>query len=190
MSPIAELRLRPRFGLRVDLSAKQVMERFGRCQVSGTSPCAVHLLDRQVEMTVRAEQRHFWSPYLKVLLEEEAGQTTLRGTFGPNINVWTMFVAAYAVLSLVGAVGLFIATSQLQIGQSPSGVWLSAACLLLSALVWTAGKLGQRWAHDQMVQIHRFVHELFADAVAEEVFCEACDDEELVGEAGSPTSHI
>ncbi|MFP4600593.1 MAG: hypothetical protein ACLFVJ_20225 [Persicimonas sp.] len=173
-----ELRLRPRFGLRVSLSPDQVLERFRHSAESTAHPCDVSVLDRQVEMTVRTAEQHFWSPYLNVLLETDRGHTVLRGKFGPNINVWTMFVAAYAVLGLVGLVGLIAATSQLQIDQPPSGLVLSAGCLFLSALVWVAGKLGQRWAYDQMVVIHLFVHELFADVIADEIYCEACEDDE------------
>jgi hypothetical protein len=175
---MVELRLRPRFGLSVDLSPEQVMERFERAASAEASPCVVYVLDEQVEMTVRADRRHFWSPYLKVLVDPRERHSALRGKFGPNINVWTMFVAAYAVLFVVGSVGLFIATSQLQLGQPPSGLWLTGACLFVATLVWMAGKLGQRWAYDQMVLIHQFVHELFADVVADQIYCEACDDDE------------
>lgn len=153
------------------------MARFERCVGAEATPCEVRLLDRQVEMTVRAADRHFWSPHLKLLVDAEHDHTTVRGRFGPNVNVWTMFLAANTVLFLVGTVGLFIGTSQLQIGQSPVGLWLSAGCLVGAALVWAAGKLGQRWAHDQMVLIHRFVHDLFEDVIDDDIHCEACDDD-------------
>jgi hypothetical protein len=155
------------------------MDRFQQRVASETAPCEVHLLDRQVEMTALARDRHFWSPYLNVLLEEQNGYTTLRGRFGPNINVWTMFLAAYAVLFILGGVGLVIGTSQLQIDQPPTGLWLSAGCICLAALTWVAGKVGQRWAYDQMVLIHLFVHELFDDVIADDIFCEACDNKPI-----------
>ena len=179
-SPIMSWRLRPRFGLRLRLSSDEVMERFGRTAESETSPCEVFLFDRQVEMTVPATRRHFWSPYLKVLVRREHGETVLRGKFGPNISVWSMFLAAYAVAGLTGAAGLFIGISQWQIGLTPTGFWLSGGCLLLAVLVWIAGKVGQRWAYGQMVAIHLFVHELFADAIADDVYCEACVGDEVV----------
>ncbi len=182
-----DVRLRPRFGLRVKLAPDDVMERFEQLRTDRSHPCEIYLLDRQVEMTVDREQRHVWSPYLKMLLEEEGPHTILRGKFGPNINVWSLFLAAYAVLAITGSGGIILATSQLQIGQTPSGFLLSSVCLVLAVLVWVAGKIGQRWAYDQMVLIHRIVHDAFEGTVVDEIYCEACEgDPDVVSDAGCP----
>ncbi len=172
-----DVRLRPRFGLRVDLTPDDVMTRFQELSEGRSHSCEIYLLDRQVEMTVDAEQRHYWSPYLKMLLEESGPHTVLRGKFGPNINVWSLFLAAYAVLSITGSGGLLLATSQLQLAQTPNGLLLTGGCLVLAIVVWIAGKIGQRWAYDQMVYIHGVVHQLFADNVVDEIYCEACESD-------------
>ena len=174
------LRLRPRFSLRVDLSAQQVQQRFAPCVDSSDAPFDLFLDDDQVEMTVPERERHFWSPYLKLRIRREEGTTVLRGKFGPNIHVWSMFLAAYAVLVLTGSAGLMIGASQWMIGQPPTGLWLLAGCVLLSVVVWLAGQIGRRWAYDQMVDIHRFVHERLADAIVDPVYCEACDGDDSV----------
>ncbi len=176
-----DVRLRPRFGLRLNLASQRVMERFEELQGDDSHRCEVLLLERQVEMTVTAEERHYWSPYLKMLLKEEGTQTVLEGKFGPNINVWSLFLAAYAVLAIVGSGGLILATSQFQLGQSPTGLWLSTTCLVLAVVVWIAGKIGQRWAYDQMVLIHTVVHQEFAGSIADDIYCEACEGDPTVG---------
>ncbi len=173
------VRLRPRFGLRVRLSEQEVMDRFRDCIEADNLPCQVSLLDRQIEISVQPEERHFWSPFLNMLLETDESHTLLQGKFGPNVNVWTMFLAAYALLLLTGTLGVLIATSQFQLGQTLTGLYLSAAALLVAAAVWGAGQLGKRWAYDQMVVIHHVVHNLFDDVLADEVFCEVCEDNEL-----------
>ncbi len=162
------LRLRPRFGLRVNLPLDDVIRRFETLSVDESHSCEVYLLDRQVEMTVDPEERHYWSPYLKMLLEREDSQTVLRGKFGPNINVWSLFVAVYAVIAMIGAGGLILAPVQVQLDQTPSGLWMSVGCLVLAVLVWIVGKIGQRWAYDQMVYIHRIVCESFADTIVDD----------------------
>lgn len=170
-------RLRPRFRLRIALSAREVVERFGDHKDSGTAPFDLYIEDRQVEMSVDAGRRHFWSPYLKLRLEQQQNATVLKGTFGPNINVWSMFLAAYAVCVLTGSTGLIIGVSQLLIDQSPVGLWLTAGGLAASTLIWAAGQIGQRLAYDQMVAIHLFVHELFVDVLTDGPYCEACDND-------------
>ncbi len=160
-----ELRLRPRFSLCVDLSTQEVMERFEKSAQSDATPFEISLFERQVEMTVPEERRHFWSPYLKLRIRSAQQGTELHGVFGPNINVWSMFLAGYAVVAMSGVTGLIIGISQFQIGQYPGGLWLMAGCLLLALLIWIAGKIGRRWAHDQTVDIHRFVHQSFSDVI-------------------------
>jgi hypothetical protein len=152
------------------------MDRFRAHRDAGSLPCEIALLDRQIEISVPPAQRHFWSPFLNMLLETTGDHTTLQGKFGPNVNVWTMFLAAYVLLLLVGSTGLLIASSQFQLDQSPTGLYLSAACLAASALVWLAAQLGKRWAYDQMVHIHEVVHQLFDDVITDELYCEACDE--------------
>lgn len=169
-------RMRPKFGLSVSLTPEQVMERFRDGKEAGALPYEVNLLQYQVEISPEVAQRHFWSPYLKVLIEADEDRAVLDGRFGPNINVWTMFVAAYTVLFLTGTMGLIIATSQLQIGQPPAGFWISAICSLLAGLVWIAGQVGQRWAHEQMVAIHVMMLELFNDVLEDKIHCQACND--------------
>lgn len=171
------LRLRPRFELRVRLSPSQAQQRFDRR--GNTVPFDIYLDDGQVEMTVPRRQRHFWSPYLKLRIRRDGEATALRGKFGPNINVWSMFLAAYAVLFLTGTAGLLTAVSQWIIDQPPTGLLLTAGCVVLSLLVWVAGQIGRRWAYAQMVAIHRFVHETFADVIVDDVVCEACKNNEM-----------
>jgi hypothetical protein len=159
------VRLRPRFDLVVSLSPDEVMARFRQRIDAGNQPCRLSLLERQVEVSVRAEHQHFWSPFLNMLVYPDEGRTILRGKFGPNVNVWTFFLALYAILSLTGTTGFIAATSQLQIGEAPTGFYLTAACLVLAGLVWLAGQLGQRLAHDQIEHIHAYVHEVLADVL-------------------------
>ena len=89
----------------------------------------------------------------------------LRGKYGPNVNVWTMFVAAYAVFFLAGMVGFALGTSQMGLGQPATGLWIVAGCVLLAMLVYGVGRIGPRLAHPQTMVIHGFIVELFGEHV-------------------------
>lgn len=163
------IRMRPRFTLSVSLSKEEVMERFRDQRQAGNICCQVQLLDVQVEFAPFQKDQHIWSPYLKLLVDQEPdGSSTLRGSFGPNANLWTLFMGAYAVCFVTGSMALLGAFSQWQLGQSLSALFVVALCLIGAVLVWLAGQLGQRLAQDQMVAIHQCVHAVLGESVLSE----------------------
>lgn len=152
------LRLRPRFSIRVQETPDEIMQRLScALQDEGTVRGERHTY--QYELFIRDEHRHFWSPFLNVLLDEEKDGTLVHGRFGPNVNVWTLFLAGYAVLGLSGAVGLIIGWSQYTIDQPASGLFLAAACLGLSLVLYVAGKVGERLAGPQIEVLTAFTEE-------------------------------
>lgn len=155
-------RLRPRFCLEVDLDADAVMALFAARKQAGDLPYVLRLYEHQVELSVREADRHFWSPFLNLIVHTEDGRTTLRGKYGPNINVWTMFLGAYAALFIVGSVGVVAAWSQALIKQPVTGHWVALGCAALAAAIYALGRFGRHLAHPQMVGFHDFIETLFA----------------------------
>jgi hypothetical protein len=186
--------MRPRFRKPVALSRDEVMARFVDCVESGGCPYVTRLYEHQIELTVPDERQHFWSPYLNLLVvrdadssgaesspsesspsEASSGESSssessqLDGRFGPNVGVWTMFVAVYAVLGISGAVGLMMGLSQWQIGQEPSGIWIAAGCLGAIVVVYGIALIGQRLAAPQMSELRAYVEETIgADGVTDQ----------------------
>ena len=169
------LRMRPRFGLTVVASPDAVMDHVRAVRGRPELGCKIQLLDRQLEVSVPPAERHFWSPFLNILVEDgPEGGAALRGQFGPNANVWSLFLAGYAIVSITGAMGLVLATSQLQLGGAPVGFVVAGACLVAGVMIWGAGQVGQRLARAQMVALHRRVIALLGELQVSDVVCEPC----------------
>lgn len=160
-------RLRPRFRLSVDLDADSVMDVFRQRKEEGSAACILHLYEHQVEFSVRAVERHFWSPFLKLIVETTDEGTRLYGKYGPNVNVWSMFMAAYVALSLTGSVGLVIGFSQLSLRLEPAGFQISAWCAVGLAVVYAVGRVGRQLAHPQMLVFHNEIETMFANHIIE-----------------------
>ncbi len=158
---VRALRMRPRFRRRVTLSPDEVMERFEECLNSADCPYVTQFHEHQVEITVPDKDQHFWSPYLNLLVEPDDSGAELDGRFGPNISVWTMFVAAYAVLGISGGVGLMMGFSQMSLGQPTTGFGVALGCLVAIAAVYGIAMIGQRLAGPQMDEIRSFVEQRF-----------------------------
>jgi hypothetical protein len=53
------------------------------------------------------------------------GGHVLRGRFSPQPNVWTLFMAIYGVLALVGLGGLMFGLAKLTVDESPAASGIS-----------------------------------------------------------------
>ena len=153
--------------MRVSIDADAVMQIFAQKKAAREGPCVLNLYEHQVEFSVPGTDRHFWSPFLNLIVETGAGTTTLYGKYGPNVNVWTMFVAGYAILFLTAVAGFFIGTSQMQLDQPLTGFHLMGGCAAAAAVVYAIGLFGRYLARPQMVQFHECIERWFADHILE-----------------------
>jgi hypothetical protein len=96
--------------------------------------------------------RHFWSPRLAVYVEDTPGGAHLHCRLQPEPDVWTLFLAMYA-LSAIGLItGIFYGYSQWILDSTP---WAAFVGIPVSLVVGTGMYLGaiagQKLGHEQMV---------------------------------------
>ncbi len=138
----------------------------------------------QIELWIRAPERRFWSPQLKVLARPMGGlgdggeadrdlgavrdgaRSVVRGHFGPNGHVWTMFTAIQAIIALAGIFAAFVGLAELTLGRTPW--WLLSVPIGIAGvgLVYVAAGIGQRLGHAQTEVLERFLDEACASAEA------------------------
>ena len=158
--------LRPRFQLVVDLPASEARERIGEGLAGAGEDVIGDVYSDHIELNIPTEDRHFWSPQLKlVFYEESEGRALVDGRFGPNPNLWTLFLAAYVFFLMIGFAGLMIGTSQWGLGQTPSGLYLSLVGGVGFFGVFVISRIGQRLAAEQMDLLGRFVRQRFSEAI-------------------------
>lgn len=157
-------RFRPRFELTVDLNLSEVLGIFA-AEKEKDEKCALQIFDHQIELRIRKEDRHYWSPFLRLSAKENEKGTSLMGRHGPNANVWTMFAALYASISIVGLMAIIFGFSQLSLGQSYSGFWIAGIALVLLFIVHIGGHLGRRKALPQMLLFHEYLEAVFVGHV-------------------------
>ena len=68
--------------------------------------------NNHIQFTFSAEKRHYWSPHLSIELEEKEGNeknaTHIRGLFGPDQTLWTMFMfLQFVVAGVFTLFGMF-----------------------------------------------------------------------------------
>jgi hypothetical protein len=142
-------RLRPRLEITVPLTPEAIAERTMAALSEPESPCRGRVGPDQIELSIRSQDRHFWSPQLNVLMEPHDSTTTIGGNIGPNPDVWTLFLAAYAFVVLSAITGLFIAAAQLTLGTPPWALVAAPTGLVLVAAIYFAAGVGQRLGREQ-----------------------------------------
>lgn len=114
----------------------------------------------QIHLLIPKDEQHFWSPQLQLQLEtDEWGTQTVRGLYGPNPNVWILFIYGYAALGILGTFALIIGLSQWTLAQTPWGLWASGLITLLALTLYVLAQTGQKLGAAQTFRLHHCYEE-------------------------------
>jgi len=149
-------RIRPHFRQTVDWGVEVAQDHLvSRLHKEG-GRCVVLNFPGYVTLRIPDQDQHFWSPQLSLSLEPtEDGRTLIQGIYGPNTNVWSIFLYGYL---LVGTMGLFAGVfgfSQWIIGNRPWGLWILGFLLGCAALLYLVAQLGQKLGARQTFELHQ-----------------------------------
>lgn len=118
-----------------------------------------------IYLSIPEEDQHIWSPRLSVEIDPGKEHNVLHATFGPNPNVWTLFVFIYSFLGFAAMVIFIIGGSRMSLGLSGSILWLIPVLLILVAMVYFSARTGQNLAKDQMWLLYEFFHQSLEDQI-------------------------
>ena len=151
--------MRPRFEMVVPEPPAQTLQRLHDVLRRADGPCTGSILGRHVRLRIREEHRHFWTPQLDVEVEAREDGSLVRGLFGPHPDIWTFFIATYAVMTFCGITGLIFGLVQWSLGWTPWALWSVPIAVLMIGSVYGVALIGQRLGHDQMVQLRAFLNQ-------------------------------
>lgn len=153
---MATIRLRPTFDILV--KDEEPAEVWNRVQLSVEKKgLDGQFRDRFAMISMVESERHFWSPWLHLDLRHDDESTTLHGRFSPHPSIWTALVFGYLVLAVIAFFGAVVGYSQWLSGEAPWGCLVIPIVAVLALLVWGISQVGQRLAHDEMVELKRCV---------------------------------
>jgi hypothetical protein len=153
------MEMRPRFQLEIPLPPADVHGRLESKLACDGCPCRANVLGNHVEVTIREDLRHFWSPHLSLELKEAQKGSVLNGLFGPSPNVWTMFLAGYAFLVLTAFFAGVLGLVQLSLGEPPWGLGVAVTSFFGCAIPYAGSVVGRRLAAEQMELLRCFLEE-------------------------------
>jgi hypothetical protein len=163
---MSSFNLRPSFSLVLDSPAEAARERIVAQIKSDKAPCDVKTFPGMVSLYIPDAETHFWSPRLSVSIDpRDEGGSLLQGTYGPDTNVWAIFVYGYL---LTGSVGLFsgiLGFCQWKLGYHPWALWIFAVAVVGAVGLYVFAQFGQKLGARQTF----LLHQMFEKAVGRTV---------------------
>lgn len=154
---MSSFRIRPVFSQVVELAPDEVRQRIVQSvERDGGGRFEVKNFPNFVCLRIREADRHFWSPRLNLSIEEAAGgRTRIEGTYGPNANVWGLFLYGYLLIGTMATFAGVFGFAQWMIGMRPWGLWILGGLGVLAAALYFTAQFGQKLGARQMFTIHQ-----------------------------------
>lgn len=153
---MSSFRIRPRFEHRVDLSRAATRAKILTALAAHSPALEVKSFPEFIGLHIAAKDRRYWSPRLFLSLESTPeGATHIEGTYGPEIEVWSVFLYGYLITGLLGTFSGIYGGAQLVIEAEPSAFYVTGSMAILAGLLYLAAQMGQKLGAWQTFQLHQ-----------------------------------
>ena len=97
---------------------------------------------------------HYWSPQLRLSLEENEEGTLIRGLYGPKPSVWALFFYFYAAFGILGFFAGMYGFVQLSLDMPAPVLWSLPVLAGFSIILYLMSQTGQKIGAQQMFTLH------------------------------------
>ncbi len=158
-------RIRPRIRFETELTPEKlhriIKERLAATEVK----CEGQVLPGFATIYPKQEDQHYWSPQLTIHFEKTEMGSLVRGLYGPKPSVWTMFMFFYSFIGFVTMIAAMVSLSYWSLGQESIIFWSVPILILIFLSLFLVAYLGQKFGHQQIISIHRFLEECVGEKV-------------------------
>ncbi len=157
---MTSFRIRPRFRYTTDSCPEQVKKEMEQkikdTHQSFTSQCVQgHLI-----VKIKKEYQHYWSPQLDIVFsKQEEGNTLIRGLYGPNPAIWTLFIFLYSSIILSISFLAIYEGCQYNLGMIDSFSWTIPILLAIGVFLYFVSQFGQKLGAEQTFAIHHLLED-------------------------------
>ena len=103
MEPEKSIALRPKFEVESKKTVAEILERAKTLKSELKSDYQIKIIDEHLYFYFSKEKRKYYSPFLHLELEADEGKTIIKGLFGPEQLLWTLFMFLHFIIA-----GLFL----------------------------------------------------------------------------------
>ena len=133
MEPEKSIALRPRFEVESKKSVEQILERAKILKSELKSDYQIKIIDEHLYFYFSKEKRKYYSPFLHLELEANEGETIVKGLFGPEQLLWTLFMFLHFIIAGLFLVFAMMAYTHWSLNQS---VVLDVVVMTFMVVFW------------------------------------------------------
>ena len=154
-SPTSGFRVRPRFEQNVDYPPDAARDRIVAAVAKETDAFEIRSLPEFLVIHIAEKDRHRWSPRLQLSFEPAGAESAqIVGVYGPEHEVWAMFIFGYIATGLLGMFSGIYGFAQLYLGQEPWALWITGSMLVVAGFLYLGAQFGQKLGAWQTFQLH------------------------------------
>ena len=161
---MSSLRIRPRFKHLI-LANQEELEKQLCAALEQKELFTFSHLPGHLYIRIRSPHQHFWSPQLHLSFEQAAENVEVRGLYGPNPTLWTIFFLTYGALGMLSLFAAAWGFSLWSLGKDASILWAVPLLVGLALLLYLASQVGQKLGAQQMFDIHHFYEDITQDKI-------------------------
>ena len=162
---MTSFRTRPRFKVNSPKTIDHITQLFKAQFQQKDNPCVGYVVQDHVILKVHHSEQHFWSPQLDLTLESSENGTLIRGLYGPNPHIWTLFAMSYLGLGVLFTFIAIIGFSRLSLGMPAPILWILPALFGIVLVIYIFGQVGQKIGAEQTFTLHHFVEETLGERI-------------------------
>lgn len=108
MEPEKSIALRPKFEVESRNSVDKILEKAKQLKTELKADYQIKIIDEHLYFYFSKEKRKYYSPFLHLELEANEEKTKVKGLFGPEQLLWTLFMFLHFIIA-----GLFLVFSMM-----------------------------------------------------------------------------
>lgn len=161
MEPEKSIALRPRFEVESKKSVEQILERAKNLKSELKSDYQIKIIDEHLYFYFSKEKRKYYSPFLHLELEANEGKTTVKGLFGPEQLLWTLFMFLHFIVAGLFLVFAMMAYTHWSLKQS---VVLDVVVMTFMVVFWillyVIARINREKGVPQMHELEDLMHKV------------------------------
>lgn len=157
--------IRPRFELRTDESADELMRRMSQSLRCLECPLCGIAAEGRVELYVPPARQRLWSPELQLDVRTTEEGTLLEGKYGPHPHVWAAYAAILGLSAVATTAALTFALAEWIMRQPMTALYALLPLGLVFAGTYAVSFIGQDLAAKEMDELRAFVEDVVYSSV-------------------------
>lgn len=155
-SAMSSFRIRPHFVHEESKPSAQFQNEIVRYIEDEEDRVHVKTFPDYLTLVIPEEDQHFWSPQLNLSLDPtEGGGTKVTGTYGPNTNVWSMYLYGYLIGFCCALVSTVFGVSKWIVSGWTTGFYLMGVSYAVLFGLYLSAQIGQKLAAQQTFELHQ-----------------------------------